>query len=223
MKGIYFPLIGRFGNQMFQYAYARAYSETHGLELHLDPWIGDRIFSIPQRINPTMNDQRVREAYYQHQDNLIYSLDNVRQWFRIKPEVEDRLARLPKEVVLMHRRVGDYVGYHFPVVSKASYLDALAKYGIVHPPKWVTEESPARVDGLPDDLQFMGDFYRMMKCNILLRGNSSFSWWAATLGDCRVFSPIIRGKPGNECDCEFVEGNWPMLTDFDFNSDLRLS
>jgi hypothetical protein len=41
-----FGIDGEFGNQIFQYAFLKLYSEKYGLILELDPWIGDRLFSL---------------------------------------------------------------------------------------------------------------------------------------------------------------------------------
>lgn len=36
--------IGRFGNQVFQYAFAALYADRHGLALETPDWIGRRLF-----------------------------------------------------------------------------------------------------------------------------------------------------------------------------------
>lgn len=41
--------IGRFGNQLFQYAGSRLYAELHGFNWVFPPWIGNRIFTIPHK------------------------------------------------------------------------------------------------------------------------------------------------------------------------------
>jgi hypothetical protein len=56
----------------------------------------------------------------------------------------------------------------------------------------------------------VNDFFLMMKCKNLFRANSTFSWWAATLGDAQVFSPVVGQRTG-WLDVEFVEGNDEML------------
>jgi hypothetical protein len=54
--------------------------------------------------------------------------------------------------------------------------------------------------------------------------NSTFSFWAATLGNAKVYSPVIRGVRGGKPDAyaEFVEGNWPVMADNHPNTDLHL-
>jgi hypothetical protein len=50
------------------------------------------------------------------------------------------------------------------------------------------------------------DFFIMMNCKTLFRANSSFSWWAATLGTCKVYSPQVGTQTG-WVDVPFVAGN----------------
>lgn len=38
---------GRFGNQLFQYAFLRIYARRHGLQLQTPPWVGEELFGIP--------------------------------------------------------------------------------------------------------------------------------------------------------------------------------
>ncbi len=162
-------------------------------------------------------------GYGQDQDSLIYTRRQVKEWFKLKPEIKDRLEAikfLESDPIIAHRRVGDYEKLGYVVVSEKSYRDAYHQFEFEPTPLvFVTEENPTLVSGLPD---FLPDFWRMMQAKVLFRGNSSFSWWAATLSDARVFSPVIDGLPGGEQDCEFVEGNWPKFANLSFLTDLHL-
>jgi hypothetical protein len=51
-----------------------------------------------------------------------------------------------------------------------------------------------------------------MAADVVLRANSTFSWWAALLGRGRVFSPLVEDRIGDQT-VEFVEGNWPRMCD----------
>ena len=220
MNPIYTPLIGRIGNQLFQYAKARAIAERDGRPLTTPPWVGEAIFDLPC-VSRNLPDAETIEGYGQNQDSLIYTRAQVKQWFKLKLPVEQALESVPLSPIIAHRRVGDYARLGYVVVSEQSYRDAWHKFEFEPTPlEFVTEENPMRVSGLPD---WLPDFYRMMRSKVLFRGNSSFSWWAATLSEARIFSPIITGKEGGrEQHCEFVSGNWPKFADLPNITDLHL-
>ena len=114
-------LQGRFGNQMFTYAYARAYAERVGAEFQCEPWIGQRIFAIEDRPvgNPDLprrdehslvdgeHDICIR-TYAQNQQCVLYSRPQLKGWFTFRPEIlaalEHAVERWP---IVAHRRVGD--------------------------------------------------------------------------------------------------------------------
>jgi hypothetical protein len=206
-------LIGRLGNQLFQYSHARAYAEREGATLATPPWIGEQIFQIPEADRSPKGDVNLR-GYFQDQESLIYTRKQVKEWFRLKPEVEASIPKASSNCVTAHRRVGDYAKLGYVVVSEKSYEDALKKFDLGSCISYVTEESGN---------DFLQDFYRLMTAPILLRGNSTFSFWAATLGNGRVFSPVIDSLPGGEQDCDFVEGNHPKFCSLSFVTDLHLS
>ena len=220
---------------MFIYAFARAWCEQNGYELCLDPWIGEKIFQIPEA-NRTRNADKVfPENYYQDQDSLIYTRRQVREWFKLKPEIEERLQPVLNENrkrVLCNARWGvDYVSAGNPIVRAAAYEMACAYFGYsMRDIEWEIDTKPTRLLGFNGDIWGSGQgvtavalpsFYRLMKAPILFRANSTFSWWAATLGDGKVFSPVVKGMKG-ECCPNFIEGNWPQMTTSPVNTDLFL-
>ena len=82
-------------------------------------------------------------------------------------------------------------------------------------------------------LDFLPDLALMMRAKVLLRSNSSFAWWAATLGDNeRFLSPDVSKVDANagiaglfraEQHVPFVEGNHPaMCWGWPFLSELHL-
>lgn len=174
-------------------------------------------------------------GYAQQQACMIYSKHDAQAWLKLRPEIETACANAVmtdcdgvEDHIVCHRRVGDYKGYGYPIVSHQSYKRACERFGL----DWysrhlsiLTEEDPTPHAGfLPDDLMFMPDFYRLMVAPTLLRGNSSFSWLAALLGDGLVLSPIIDGlEGGKEHDCVFVAGNHPKFANLDFVTDLRIN
>lgn len=233
-RAVNLRMMGGFGNQMFQYAYARAYCERYGCELRTERWTGEKIFQIKdsrisERFGVVCNELNAQDCttnfelsgYFQMQDAIIYSTSQLKEWFKWRPEVEDKLGRF-NDKVLCHLRKGDYVGYGYPVVSVQSYVNACRKYNIpLEDMKTICQENPT--PGF--DPEYVVDFYRLSHTPILLRSNSSFSWWAAAIAENqKVYAPIIEGKSGGkDVDCDFVEGNWPRFTDMkDFITDLHV-
>lgn len=226
MKTLFVPLMGRFGNQLFIYCHARVLAERDGLELCVGDWVGDQIFDIPKSRRVLRPDIELQADYFQNQQSLIYTRAQVRQWLQIRPSILAQMPNSPPDELLAHHRFGDYLGTGFPVVSKQSYLVAMTEFGFdMSKALWITEEKPTNVPNFNSiHLEFLADFIRLMNCKVLFRGNSTFSWWAATLGNARVFSPVIDGLPGG-CIVEnvrFVEGNHPKMVNLDFVSDLYL-
>ena len=238
MSVIACQFLGRLGNTLFQYAFARAFAELRGLTLQTDPWVGQKIFEINDppidhnypvvdefTINLNSKDVTFR-SYAQQDDCLIYTREQARKWFTFRPEIVSELkATLPTyDFVVGHRRVGDYAGYGYPVVSLKSYQDQCEKLGHQRDYlRMVTEETAFHHPKFQGEMACVPDFFRLTQPPVLLRGNSSFSWWAAVLSDARVYSPVIEGKVGGvEHDCEFVEGNWPRMANLHFTTDLHL-
>lgn len=223
VKGYYTPLIGRFGNKMFQWAYAKALSIQDGCELITPDWEGNEIFGIPKS-RPRENGDVEIGCYRQTQDDLIYTRQQVREWFQVRRELIDATEMIwsQQPEVMAHRRVGDYIGYGYPVVSAASYEKAIFErgyeaFGVV------SDESPRSCAGISSDLAFIPDFISLMKAKVLFRGNSTFSWWAATLSDALVYSPVIDDLVGGvEHDVEFVLGNHKKFCNLPCVTDLYL-
>lgn len=189
----------------------------------------------------------------QHQEELTYTRSDAKRWFKLRPEIEDLVKNVPSMEVVANLRRGDYT-YScnpFVVVSEQSYFDACDQFGIdkgkmyflngethyqvpeinVSRP-WVNlnPEEQGKLDA-PARLDFLPDLALMMRAKILLRSNSTFAWWAATLGDNeRVFSPDIREvtpasdglyRPAQHVP--FVEGNhMPIAWGWPFLSELHL-
>lgn len=215
-------LIGRFGNQLFQWAHLKALCDRDGHTLCCPEWVGETIFDIPHGCRDV--GEHVG-GYNQDQASLIYTRKQVKEWFQFKPQVLSVLKQNvhPCELVA-HRRVGDLAGYGYVVVSKDSYERARQEYNLPPQISWVTEENPMVLSGLPGYTgQWLPDFYRCMTAKYLLRGNSTFSWWAAALGDGEVYSPRIDGlKGGMEQDCHFEKGNHCKFVELPNITDLHL-
>ena len=229
MKTVALHNLGRFGNLLFRYSYARALCEQNGYELRTQPWVGERIFTLgdwPTRPRPTGTEDIVIDEYRQAQKDMIYTRADCRRWFALKPEIEAKLAGTPyPAAACAHFRRGDYVGSSYPLISRRAVLNSMEFFGI-EPAGFVevSEEFPCNAAEMPAGLEMLPDFYRLMRAPVLFRANSSFSWWAATLGHGRVFSPLITGFAGGieHDNVPYVEGNWPRLCELEFVTDLYL-
>jgi hypothetical protein len=226
-------LMGGLGNTLFQYAFAKAFCEKNGLELHTPIWAGQVLFGIrdPGPVNglPIYTDLTIGEwkggdisfcGYTQMQRHLLYTRDQARKWFTFRTSLLDQLeeTRPDDDYLVAHRRVGDYPSCGYVVVSKESYRVGAEKFGFDPDTiRWVTDEHRSAIAVMEHD------FYRLMRAPILFRGNSTFSWWAATLGHGRVFSPIIEdAEGGKEQDVPFLDGNYARFIVADNVEDLRL-
>ncbi len=93
----------------------------------------------------------------------------------------------------------------YALIQRASYLQAYKDYGEGLPLVWV--QAPHGDDNLrPNDTSFVNDFLTLMRAKVLFRANSTFSWWAGTLGCGTVYSPEVNGAVGF-VNVPFVRGN----------------
>jgi hypothetical protein len=231
MSVIQTKLIGGYGNQLFQYACARKYAEMYGATLEVDNWFGIKAFGLydplitnylPERTGSfghkdavTIGEVNIRlGGYFQHQDWVkLLSRKELKSWFKISPKWE---AYLPKErgYVACHLREGDYIGHWaYCNITKESYTKALEQYGFNGNIEWVTMNNPTRNQMLDSEgLYDLYDFVKIMQADVILRANSTFSWWAAVLSNARVYSPVVDDLVGVN-DVSFVEGNSPRCAD----------
>lgn len=227
MKAVALRNLGRFGNQLFRYAYARALAEQNGYELRTDEWVGEKIFTLDghEAERPDGTEELEIEGYCQNQESLIYSRADCRRWFELKPEVAWMLdLGMPpmKEYSIIHLRRGDYAGAGYPLVGfKAAQAAMFSAIGNV--PYFVVtdEKEPGEKNG---EFEMIQDFYFMTLAKNLFRANSSFSYWAGVLSHGRVFSPVITGLAGGveHDNVPFVEGNHSRLAELPGITDLFL-
>ena len=231
MSALSCSFYARLGNNLHIYAHARALAEQTGRELRTPPWVGESIFTLDDYpIQRPDGSEEVLRGYFQSQKDLIYTRADCRRWFTLRPEVARILDADPEmqpKGITAHFRRGDYAGAGYPLVSRLSVIAAVAQYFPEGEAEIedVSDEHPVRHPAFRGDLEMLPDFYRLMRAPILFRANSTFSWWAATLGTGRVFAPIITGLKGGEehYTVPYIEGNWPKCADgLDFVTDLHL-
>jgi len=203
-----------FGNCLFQWFYAKAYAQKIGATLETPYWTGCAIFegiSATKDFSPHAIDLF---DYYQTQDSLIWTRQQAKAWLKFRPNYQAIFEATPKRPIVAHLRYGDYQcnPQRYALIQKSSYVAQAKKLGFNEADiYWVSDgTSTARILD-SGDVSFMPDFIRLMRAEILLRGNSTFSWWAAVLGESEVYSPVV-GDRTNWLDCEFAKGNWPKMT-----------
>ena len=215
---------GRFGNQLLQYAFARAYAERHGAVLEVPDWIGRRLFGLddpyPSRELPRCELDVIPWGqvdvdlfgYFQKEEcTAILSRAVLRRWFTIGEAWRGCVTLPERPYIAAHLRRGDYQTSGYCVVRESSYLRACERFGLpADRLVWVSEEAPR--PGPEPALDFLADFLVLLEADVILRANSTFSFWAGVLGRGRVFSPLVDGLVGWH-DVEFVEGNWPRCVD----------
>lgn len=243
--------VGRFGNALFLYAFARGYAEVMGCQLLMPAdWLGRRLFvnatepaitpataNLPQTELDAYSKRPMLyfaghrdidiQSYCQHQVYLeYYTREKVRDWLKLKPEWE-RFAPPPSRYSAAHIRRGDYVDnesykHSYCAVSEQSYDRAITQFAIPEPVYRVFDGWRKPSPDLPAGLAWLEDWLILRDASHLLRANSTFSWWAACLGHGQVYSPVVEDKVGwNEV--EFVEGNHPTTAGkFHNQSDLHL-
>lgn len=235
MKSVEVKLIGGLGNRMFMWAHAAALAEQNGYELRHEPWIGEHIFTLTNKdaLRPNGKADIVLSSYFQDQKSLIYSREDCRRWFKMHPWIERELP-MPIYWPHAHLRRGDYKSAGYPLIGRKSIDTAVAQLqfpgdlreNMVPGREYVvvSDDSPMFHPKFIGDMSMLPDFNRLMRAPVLYRANSSFSWWAATLGYGTVFSPIITGFMGGmEHDTvPYCEGNWPRLAELEFVTDLHL-
>ncbi|NJO65432.1 MAG: hypothetical protein HC836_47265 [Richelia sp. RM2_1_2] len=141
--------------------------------------------------------------------------------------------KIKEYYIAAHLRRGDYLTKFAKIyctVSKKSYFMACDKFNLDKSKiVWISEESPQDSKIIIDkDIEFLTDFFILLNADVILRANSTFSWWAGVLGNSKIYSPVVGSKVGMH-DVDFVEGNWPMMLDAKnnlnyptFHSDLKL-
>lgn len=162
---------------------------------------------------------------------MIYSKRQVQSWLPIRPDLLPILERIREhhfrnDAIVAHLRADDYLPLGYPVINSDAFRKAAMLYfGFGRSIEFVSQEYPTPHRGLPDELSFLPDFYRLMMAPTLMRANSTFSFLAGLLGNGLVLSPRIDGLQGGieHDNVKFEAGNHCRLADFSFCSDLHVA
>lgn len=133
---------GRFGNQLFQYAFLSTYANAHGLKIETSPWVGQRLFGLtdppprPRRVEFQQSPESMKDgrpqlpntladtnvwgyfqyhtSYYRPYRTFLRNLfDPVEPYATSVRRTVDILRRRGRTVVGLHVRRGDYGYKHF--------------------------------------------------------------------------------------------------------------
>jgi hypothetical protein len=230
---------GRFGNQLFQYAFARGYAESVGATLETPWWVGQALFGVkdplPSKRLPSLGidehpngrvDIDLYGYFQQSQFYKFYTISKLREWFKLGHFWTDQFPKHNRHVVAAHIRRGDYLttfAHVFCTIGIEAYHKAMADAG-QDPEKvlYIREDRPAAYP-MPG-LEFVADFMALYNADVLFRANSTFSWWAATLGHAStVYSPVVEGLQGPKSDVPFIKGNWPRCVSMDSVHDYHIA
>lgn len=235
--------LGRFGNQLFQYAGTRMYAESNGFEFAFPKWAGDDVFELrhltlglrhsflptiqladlqstswyERTLSPFGLWQRssMEKLYAQPRDNvnlygylqdpvslkkLAENKQKVLGWFRFKKELDELLRHATEKYrpwLGVHIRRGDLVkrGITVPTGQYVELIKELGRernvYVATDDPSVVKEFSefcPFAVRHLDFNLPAWAvDFWMLANADLVLGGGSTFSWWAAYLGNKNAY------------------------------------
>lgn len=209
---------GYWGNSLFQYAAARTAAEVVGTELRIPAdWAGRRVFSTVSEGPIDVKLPDVSENDWSGEDNVnLVGYFQSEQWVSRLSHSKLRQWLVPREAVegpdvAIHKRRGDYVGNgYYAVVTDASYERAVIRLGLSGTIRTYGDFVGQPLPLIGEDESQFRDFLEIAAARTILRANSTYSWWAATLSNARVYSPVVGDLTGWQ-DVEFVEGNHPKL------------
>lgn len=191
-----------------------------------------------------MDESFIKEIYT-FNDNVLNS--EIYNWYYNNKNINN----------VIHLRRGDiaeinYVGGH-SMISKDSYYKQLQLLNINDNIIWLCENKQDRTENIWNNksyghrwsypkgehecpnifFDFFPDFLSMIFAKVLLRGNSSLSWWGAFLSNAIIYSPIIKPKPIENInkyycmDTEFIRNNNPHFmgnkSESEFFNDIIIS
>lgn len=145
------PAGSKLGNATMAWLHAYAHAKRIGAEFVCSPWIGEKVFALPEYGRPTKAmdlfpvrseidlreyETNIRLTAYAQSDKAtrLYSKADACEWLKPKHGESELLKYFhlgPHQKVAAHLRRGDYVGYSgYPLVSLSSYDRAIKVHGL---------------------------------------------------------------------------------------------
>jgi hypothetical protein len=206
-------LIGRTGNQLFQYAACRSVAERNGYNYHIDSgrWVGKELFDIDFghrdnigirwdyieqwcQYNSDMwniKDGTMLHGYFQSEK--CFDNDKARQWFKLKPDshTDELIAQYPiDQYCYINLRGTDVKELGCQKLSLDYYnLARNVVKSIVSDIKFIviTDDIPFGHEYFPEYSVMTNsvktDFTLLNRAKYVILADSSFAWWAAWLNE----------------------------------------
>lgn len=203
--------IGRVGNNMFQYVFNRMIAEQNNLHfeetISHPNWNGSSSLNFPIDVIPYDNEGKVkledgdmvRTAGY-YQDPRLYDTNKE----LIKSFFDYDVNKLDDDSVTAHIRLTDYHEFGQGVVIHPDwYINLFKQLGCGTARKLYIVSDDIHSSYMDNFKEFSpefisgdtkSDFQFIINSNIIIMGNSSFSWWASWLSEATqiyTFKPWI--------------------------------
>jgi hypothetical protein len=175
-------------------------------------------------------DNIITDGYFQSEKHFKQYSTEIKELFNfptdIKNKITNSLTKIPKKLLSVHVRLGDYLnpGYtstHF-ICNRDYYINALKHFDlneytiivctddVVNYNKYINIENAILCNG-KDELE---DLYLLSQCDASILTNSSFSWWGAYLGKDKhkVCAPSKWfGPDGPKNYTDIYRDNWTII------------
>jgi hypothetical protein len=166
-------------------------------------------------------------GYFQHSKFYsAYTLTKLREWFKLALFWTDQFPKPKEHTLAVHIRRGDYLTTYnniFCTIAEEAYIQAIKEAGYDPNKRVEVREDKPTIYRMPG-LEWIRDFFTLINADVLFRANSTFSWWAATLGHAKeVYSPVVEGLNGYQAQVKFIKGNWPRCVSMDSVSDYHIA
>lgn len=217
-----FPSLPYIGNNLFHYCWGREIAERKGYHLktkRIEGFPGTyedipgKVISENPLVTPVATQVFDMTQIYNHPGKIfvagypqryeLYSFnkENIRKWLKI--ENEESYDFPDEDDIVMHIRLGDYThyGWHMPVeyyqsiLKNKKYKNA---YIITDDPNHPELQKLTNIGCIIKDnsrfnhMQHIADFVFAKNATRFILSPSTFSWWAAFLGNGTIYFPCIK-------------------------------
>jgi hypothetical protein len=221
---------GQMGNQLWEIASTIGEARRHGDVAGFPDWRYRPYFNVPDDLFPDLSDPARREThdlgwdYLQDRRYLEGVEDEVREYFRPRPEVWTRLATRFAELLALehktslHVRRGDYLVHPgiFISLTPDYYHEAMSQ--TEGPYLVFSDDLEWCRQHLRGDCIFMEhnrnfeDLFLLSACDEHIIANSTFSWWGAWLSGRPTVCPSQWWVPSYPLSpAPLLEPSWTFV------------